>query len=97
MQARDRQPEVERSPPAEAVPARVAGTTESLRYAVCSMIAIAVALTFLFPIYWSLTSGLRTPLDTFTVGGIGLPWINFQPTLQNWADELSMPETAVAL
>ena len=47
-----------------------------------------VALVFLFPLYWGLSTSLRTPLETFTVAGFGIPWIDFTPTLDNWADQL---------
>jgi multiple sugar transport system permease protein len=68
-----------------------------LRDAVVSLLAIAVALVFLFPIYWAFSQSLRNPLDTFTVAGFGIPWVNFQPTLSNWRDQLGTPETMRAL
>ncbi len=52
--------------------------------AIASIVAITVALVFVFPIYWALSQSLRNPLDTFTVAGLGIPWINFTPTLGNW-------------
>jgi multiple sugar transport system permease protein len=68
-----------------------------LRYAFSSMLAILVALAFLFPLYWGLSTSLRTPIETFTVAGFGIPWIHFTPTLDNWADQLQVPETQNAL
>ena len=68
-----------------------------LRYSLYSILAIFVALVFLFPLYWGLSTSLRTPLETFTVVGFGIPWINFEPTLQNWIDQLEVPETQDAL
>ena len=68
-----------------------------LRYAFSSMLAILVALVFLFPLYWGLSTSLRTPIETFTVAGFGIPWIHFTPTLDNWADQLQVPETQDAL
>ena len=41
-----------------------------LRYAFSSMLAILVALVFLFPLYWGLSTSLRTPIETFTVAGL---------------------------
>ena len=61
------------------------------------MLAILVALVFLFPLYWAASTSLRTPLETFTIAGFGIPWINFTPTLDNWADQLAVPETQHAL
>jgi hypothetical protein len=31
----------------------------------------------LFPLYWGLSTSLRTPLETFTIAGFGIPWIDF--------------------
>lgn len=64
---------------------------------IASLIAVTVALLFAFPIYWAFSQSLRNPLDTYTVAGLGLPWINFTPTLNNWIDQLSTPETGQAL
>jgi multiple sugar transport system permease protein len=68
-----------------------------LRYAFYSLLAILVALVFLFPLYWGLSTSLRTPIETFTIAGFGIPWVNFTPTLDNWADQLAVPETQAAL
>lgn len=65
--------------------------------AILSLVAVVIALVFLFPIYWALSQSLRNPLDTFTVAGFGIPWVNFTPTLNNWIDQLSTPETVRAL
>jgi multiple sugar transport system permease protein len=73
------------------------GAAAQLRWAVCSIIAIGVALAFLFPIYWSLSQSLRNPIDTFTVAGLGIPWVNFEPTLDNWIDQVGQQETLRAL
>jgi multiple sugar transport system permease protein len=62
-----------------------------------SLTAVGVALIFIFPIYWAFSQSLRNPLDTFTVAGFGIPWLNFTPTLGNWSDQLSTPETGQAL
>jgi multiple sugar transport system permease protein len=67
-----------------------------LSHAIYSLVAISVALIFLFPLYWGVSTSLRNPLDTFTVSGLGIPWINFQPTLDNWVSQLSNPETRQA-
>ena len=69
----------------------------SLGEAIYSLIAILVALVFLFPLYWALSTSLRNPIDTFTVAGFGIPWIDFTPTLANWANQLATPESVRAL
>ena len=65
--------------------------------AVFSLVAIVIALVFAFPLYWSFTASLRNPLDTYTVIGLGIPLVNFTPTLNNWIDQLSTPETVRSL
>jgi len=62
-----------------------------------SLLAIAITLVFIFPLYWAVSTALRNPVDTFTVAGIGLPWLDFQPTLDNIKTELSTPEGLRAL
>ena len=66
-------------------------------HAIGSVVAIVVALIFFFPIYWSLSTSLRNPLDTFTVAGLGVPWLNFEPTLNSWIEQVRTPETVAAL
>jgi len=73
------------------------GLRASLGDAFVSLLAIAITLLFLFPIYWAFSQSLRNPLDTFTVAGFGIPWVNFEPTLNNWIDQWSTPETVQSL
>jgi multiple sugar transport system permease protein len=73
------------------------GAASSLRYAIYSLIAVVVALIFLFPLYWAASTSLRNPIDTFTVAGLGIPWIDFEPTLENWTQQLATAETRRAL
>jgi multiple sugar transport system permease protein len=68
-----------------------------LRYSFYSLLAILITLAFLFPLYWGLSTSLRTPLETFTIAGFGIPWVSFTPTLDNWIDQLQVPETQRAL
>jgi multiple sugar transport system permease protein len=69
----------------------------SLGYALCSILAIVVAMIFLFPFYWALSTSLRNPIDTFTVAGLGIPWIDFEPTFANWVQQLATAEARQAL
>jgi multiple sugar transport system permease protein len=80
-----------------APPPRSRTGMESLHYSVFSVLAIVVTLIFFFPIYWSASTSLRNPMETFTVAGFGVPWINFTPTLNNWIEQASTPETRQAL
>jgi multiple sugar transport system permease protein len=58
-----------------------------------SVVAVGIAILFFFPIYWAVSTSLRRPADTFTVSGVGIPWIHFTPTLENWILELNQPES----
>lgn len=69
----------------------------SMTDSLCWLLAIAVTLLFFFPLYWAVSTSLRNPADTFTVTGIGIPFINFTPTLDNFRTELSTPEGFRAL
>ena len=71
--------------------------SKSLQYSIASLAAVVVAMIFLFPIYWSFSQSLRNPLDTFTVAGFGIPFLDFTPTLNNWIDQLASPESRKAL
>ncbi len=79
---------------ADAAPARRRG---SFKDAALTLLAICVALLFVFPLYWAFSTSLRNPIDTFTVAGLGIPWLNFEPTLDNWTDQVGTPETLKAL
>jgi multiple sugar transport system permease protein len=65
--------------------------------ALFALLAIVVTLIFVFPLYWGVSTSLRNPLDTFTVSGLGVPWINFEPTLNNWESQLASEEAQRAL
>ncbi len=71
--------------------------SKPLPQALWSLLAIAITLVFLFPLYWAVSTSLRNPADTFTVAGLGIPWIDFSPTLDNFRTELSTPEGLKAL
>jgi multiple sugar transport system permease protein len=79
---------------ANAAPAR---RRASFKDTLLSLLAICVALVFVFPLYWAFSTSLRNPIDTFTVAGLGIPWLNFEPTLDNWTDQVGTPETLKAL
>jgi multiple sugar transport system permease protein len=64
----------------------------SISGALWAILAIVVTLIFFFPLYWAVSTALRNPVDTFTVSGFGIPWLDFSPTLDNFRTELSTPE-----
>ncbi|MEZ5666715.1 MAG: carbohydrate ABC transporter permease [Alphaproteobacteria bacterium] len=64
----------------------------SLAVALYSLLAIIITLIFFFPLYWAISNSLREPAETFTVAGIGFPFLDFQPTLDNWLAEIEVKE-----
>jgi len=61
-------------------------------------IVVALCLFWaVFPFYWALTTSLRKPAETFTVAGLAIPFLQFTPTLENWAAELKVPENLRAI
>ena len=69
----------------------------SLLTSIYTVIALAITMIFFYPLWWSISNSLRIPKETFTVTGVGIPWINFTPTLGNWQHQLSFPEAQLAL
>ena len=69
----------------------------SLLTSIYTVIALAITMVFFFPLWWSISNSLRIPKETFTVTGVGIPWVNFTPTLGNWQHQLSFPEAHLAL
>jgi multiple sugar transport system permease protein len=76
---------------------RHTGLRNPLVDSLCWIVAIAATLLFVFPLYWAVSTSLRNPADTFTVAGIGIPFLDFAPTLDNFRTELSTPEGLRAL
>ena len=69
----------------------------SLLTSIYTILALAITMIFFFPFWWSISNSLRNPIDTFTTTGVGIPWLNFEPTLDNWTTQLSYPEAQLAL
>ena len=69
----------------------------SLKDGFYSLLAIFAAMVVFFPLYWAMSTSLRNPRDTFTVSDVGVPWLDFEPTLKNWIDQLSTEESVNAL
>ena len=70
---------------------------DSLLTSMYTILALGITMIFFFPFWWSISNSLRNPIDTFTTTGVGIPWINFEPTLGNWKTQLSYPEAQLAL
>ena len=69
----------------------------SLLTSIYTILALGITVIFFFPFWWSISNSLRNPIDTFTTTGVGIPWLNFEPTLDNWKTQLSYPEAQLAL
>jgi multiple sugar transport system permease protein len=61
------------------------------------VLAIVVAAITFLPFYWAISLSIRNPIDTFTVAGLGVPFLQYKPTLSNWKTELATGETQKAL
>jgi multiple sugar transport system permease protein len=68
------------------------GRRATIGDALASVVAIVVTLIFFFPLYWAISNSLRRPAETFTVTGLGIPFVNFTPTLENWSQQFRVPE-----
>jgi len=67
-------------------------------FRIFTVIAIVLCIMWaLFPFYWAVTTSLRKPAETFTVAGLAIPFLQFQPTLENWKAEVQVPENQRAL
>lgn len=75
----------------------MSSTRRRTKSVIILILAIAAALWAFMPFYWALSTSLRSPLETFTVAGLGVPFVQFKPTLANWIDQLSIGETQRAL
>lgn len=60
-------------------------------------VGAAIALVAFLPFYWAISTSLRNPIETFTVSGLGIPYLHFKPTLRNWVEQLAVGETQRAL
>jgi multiple sugar transport system permease protein len=49
------------------------------------------------PFYWAASLSIRNPAETFTVTGLAIPFLQYQPTLINWIEELAVGESQRAL
>ncbi len=67
---------------------------------VAGRIVLVIAIIFmllwvLFPFYWAFLNSIKKPAETFEPTWI--PFLQFQPTLEHWRNELAIPETRRAL
>ena len=72
-------------------------TRKSVRNIGFTILAIAVVVIWFLPFYWAASLSIRSKAETFTVAGLAVPFVQFKPTLVNWAEQLAIPETTRAL
>jgi multiple sugar transport system permease protein len=62
-----------------------------------TLLAIGVAVIWILPFYWAISLSFRPPSQIFTCEGLCIPFLQYQPTLENWATELNSKEMIRAL
>jgi len=62
-----------------------------------ALLAFAITAVVALPFYWAVSLSLRRKSEAFTVTGLGVPFVSYQPTLANWQSELATGETQKAL
>ena len=73
---------------------RFARKLEGYGFEICLLVSALIAF---LPFYWAITISIRNPIETFTVTGLAVPFVQFQPTLISWIEELSVGEAQRAL
>jgi multiple sugar transport system permease protein len=58
-------------------------------------ITVLMAVWVLFPFFWAFINSIKRQADTFT--GSWIPFLQFEPTLEHWRDQLAIPEIRRAL
>lgn len=53
---------------------------------IAAVVIALAAVWILFPFYWAAITSLKHPVDVFRLSFV--PWVQFQPTLDNWRAEL---------
>ncbi len=59
-----------------------------LTAALFSLLAFAATALVALPFYWAISLSLRKQSEAFTVTGLGVPFVSYRPTLENWTSEL---------
>ncbi len=72
-------------------------TNHHIRETAYWFLAIAVTMIFVFPIYWAVSISFRQPIESLAAPGLGIPFLDFEPTLSHWKLQLSNRETQEAL
>jgi multiple sugar transport system permease protein len=62
----------------------------------CIILVMAVTWTA-FPFYWGIITSLKDREIVSLWFSVGVPWVSYTPTLENWVGELLLPEMQRAL
>ncbi len=54
---------------------------------VLMLLTLLATLFFVFPFIWAIVTSIKPPEESYN--SAVLPWLQFEPTLQNWRDELT--------
>ena len=54
---------------------------------VLALLTLLATLFFVFPFVWAIVTSIKPPEESYN--SAVLPWLQFEPTLQNWRDELT--------
>lgn len=68
-----------------------------LRGIAYTVLALAVVVIWFLPFYWAASLSIRSKAEAFTVTGLAIPFVQYRPTLENWQEQLAVPETTRAL
>ena len=60
-------------------------------------LTVLFACFSVLPFYWAASLSIRNPAEAFSVSGLAVPFVQYQPTLINWIEELVVGETQKAL
>lgn len=62
---------------------------------VLGIVIVIMLLWVLFPFYWAFLNSIKKPAETFQPTWV--PFLQFEPTLEHWRNELAIPEIRRAL
>ncbi|HEX7021711.1 MAG TPA: carbohydrate ABC transporter permease [Trueperaceae bacterium] len=63
--------------------------------AVLVVLALLATIFFAFPFLWAIVTSIKPPSESYNSAVV--PWLQFEPTLQNWQDELTTRGRSISL
>ena len=61
------------------------------------VLALVITMIAFMPFWWAISLSFRSPGDALRIGGPAIPYLQYEPTLVNWKEELSTGEARRAL